>query len=167
MTQMANISFAPSSAEPQSTTVIYFAAEGAMASKSLQTLDARMGGALTRAIEVADFKGKRKSTLELLAPHGLRAARLLLAGVGDAKTLTRRDWAEIGGAIRSKLPKKTQDADVIFTGLDGVTEESPVAFALGFNLRSYEFKKYKTKASSKPDSEDPQAESELGPIRLT
>ena len=65
-------------------------------------------------MQVADFKGKRKSVLEILAPHGLAAGRVLIAGLGDLKTLTVRDWMDIGGAVRGKLHAKVREADAVF-----------------------------------------------------
>ncbi len=53
---------------------------------------------------------------------------------------------DIGGAVRGKLHAKVREADAVFCGLEPLTEEAPLAFALGFGLRSYSFKKYKSKA---------------------
>ena len=61
---------------------------------------------------------------------------------------------EIGGAVRGKLHAKVREADAVFSGLEPLTEEAPLAFALGFGLRGYTFKKYKSKASPKNGEED-------------
>ena len=47
---------------------------------------------------------------------GWTPSRLMLVGVGDPKTLNEREWLEIGGAVRGKLPAKALEADVIFDG---------------------------------------------------
>ena len=148
MTQLPSISFASLASEPKATTVVYFADEGGELPVHLKKLDAICGGAIAKAIQVSAFKRRRKNSIEILAPHGLAAGRLLIVGTGDPKTLNAREWLDIGGAVRGKLPK-AGEADIVFTGIETLTAEAPVAFALGFSLRSYAFKKYKSKAAAK------------------
>ncbi len=154
MTTPPSISFASLAAEPQADTLIYFVSEGDCLPASLKKLDQDSGGAVSKAMQITDFKRKKKSTIEILAPHGVAAGRLLIAGLGDAKALSARDWMEIGGAVRGKLHAKVREADAVFSGLEPLTEEAPLAFALGFGLRGYTFKKYKSKASPKNGEED-------------
>jgi leucyl aminopeptidase len=159
MTQLPTISFNSLTAEPRAATAVYFAQKGDGLPVHLQKLDAAAGGSLAKALEVSAFKGKRKSIVEILAPHGLAAGRLLIAGVGDPKSLTEREWMEIGGAVRGKIPAKAHEADIVFSGIEPLSEEAPLAFALGFSLRNYTFKKYKSKTAQGSDSE---AEAESG-----
>jgi leucyl aminopeptidase len=159
MTQLPNISFLPLTAAPHAATAVHFAQEGEGLSAYLKELDGAMAGSLAKAIQVSAFKGKRKSIIEILAPHGLAAGRLLIAGVGDPKTLNAREWTEIGGAVRGKMPAKAHEADIVFSGIEPLNEEAPLAFALGFSLRNYAFKKYKSKAPPRGESE---AEPESG-----
>lgn len=154
MTTLSTISFASLASEPKAGTVVYFVAEGEGLPAHLQMLDASSGGAIAKAMEVSAFKRKRKSAIEILAPHGLTAGRVLIVGAGDQNTLDEREWMEIGGAVRGKLPSKVGQADVVFSGMEAFTEEAPLAFALGFALRGYAFKKYKSKASAKNDDQD-------------
>ncbi len=154
MAQLPSITFAPLSHEAHSKTLVVFMAEGGERSPRVENLERKSNGTLSKAIEVASFKGKRKSVVEILAPANLAASRLLIVGVGDAKSLTARDWMDIGGAVRGKLSSKTTDADVLFDELDGVSEDAPLSFALGFSLRSYSFKKYKSKKAAKPEGEE-------------
>ncbi len=136
MTQLPNISFTSLDAEPQAATVVYLAAQGEGLPAHLQKLDEISGGAVTKAIKVSAFKKKRKSAIEILAPHGIEAGRLLIAGVGDAKTLNARDWTELGGFVRGKLAPKTLAADVIFSGLRAAGRGRAAQFCAG--LRSQE-----------------------------
>jgi leucyl aminopeptidase len=159
MTQLPAITFKPSTFEPRAATAVYFAAEGEGLPVHLQELDAAAGGCLTKALQVSAFKGKRKSIVEILAPHELHAGRLLIAGVGDPKSLDRGEWAALGGAVRAKIPAKAQEADIVFAGIDPLSEEAPLSFALGFSLRNYAFKKYKSKKGGSSESE---AEAESG-----
>jgi leucyl aminopeptidase len=167
MTELPRISFLSQDSKPQASTAIYFVAEGEGPPAHLKKLDASTGGAVSKAMDIAAFKRKRKSVVEILAPHGLAAGRLLLVGVGDAKTLSAREWMEIGGAVRGKLPAKTLEADVIFEGVDPSGKEAPAAFALGFGLRNYTFKKYKTKKSGGSEAEESEGNHDAPPPRLT
>ena len=133
----------------------------------LKKLDGATVGAISKAMEIAAFKRKRKSVVEILAPHGLSAGRLMIVGIGDPKTLNAREWMEIGGVVRGKLPAKTKEADVMFDGVDSPNGEAPLSFALGFGLKNYAFKKYKSKSGSRSDAEDAEAENERTSPRLT
>jgi leucyl aminopeptidase len=148
-------------------TAIYFVPEEEGLPAPVRKLDAATAGAVSKAIQAASFKRKRKSVVEILAPHGLEAARIVLVGVGDPKTLNRLEWLEIGGAVRGKLPPKALEIDVVFDGLDPLSEEAPVAFAEGFALRAYAFKKYKGKTAQKNDGDEPDADNDRTPAQLT
>lgn len=166
MTQFPSISFAPLASEPRAATVVYFAEEGEGLPSHLQKLDAQSGGAVAKAMQVAAFKRKRKAAIEILAPHGISAGRLVIIGIGDPSTLNVREWMDIGGVVRGKLPK-AGEADVVFEGIEGLTEEAPAAFALGFSLRSYAFKKYKTKPPAPNSESDAGEENESAGQALT
>ena len=60
------ISFAPLSADHHATTVILAANDLALGT-SASSLNTKTGGAVLKAAEAADFKGKAKSSIELLA----------------------------------------------------------------------------------------------------
>ncbi len=157
MTQLPNIIFAAPTAKPRAETAIYFVPEGEGLPANLAELDVGASGAISKAMQVSGFKRKRKSTVEILAPAGVSAGRMLLVGLGDPKSLNERDWADIGGAVRGKLHGKHIEADAFFTGLDEVGHDAALGFVLGFSLRSYAFKKYKTKTSEKSDSDETEA----------
>ena len=167
MIELPSISFASLDSKPNASTIIYFVAEGEGLPPHLKKLDSASLGTISKAMEVAAFKRKRKSVVEILAPHGLSAGRLILVGVGEPKTLNAREWMEIGGVVRGKLPAKTKDADVVFDGVDSLKGEAPRSFALGFGLKNYAFKKYKSKGGSRSDGEDAEAENERTSPRLT
>ena len=167
MTELPRIAFASLDSKPKASTVVYFAAEGEGLPPHLKKLDAATGGAISKAIEIAAFKRKRKSVVEILAPHGLSAARLMLVGVGEPKTLTAHEWMEIGGAVRGKLPAKTTEADIMFDGVDSLNGDAPLSFARGFSLRNYAFKKYKSKGGSRGEAEEAEGENDRAPPRLT
>jgi leucyl aminopeptidase len=168
MSELPIISFVSLDSKLQSPTAVYFVEQGEGLAEPLQKLDSVTGGAVSKAMAVSSFKRKRKSVVEILAPHGLKAGRLVLAGIGDAKTLTLRDWVEIGGFVRGKLPGKTVEADIIFDGLDPLADEAPLAFAQGFSLRSYGFRKYKSKAGGgRSEAEDAEGDHDRTPPRIS
>lgn len=58
-------------------------------SAALTSLDAALGGALTRLREAGDFSAKFATTLALRGVTGIAASRVLLLGLGNAAELTR------------------------------------------------------------------------------
>jgi len=99
-----------------------------------------------RAAIANRFKGKLAATLDILAPDGVKADRLLIVGVGKASTLTEKDLLRLGGVAAGK----------VFAGGGAVTmfAELPAAamtaaqasnVAAGVRLRAYKFDRYKTK----------------------
>src|SRR6185369_1267086 len=74
----------------------------------------KFGPATTRALGAAadmirrtaaanQFKGKSASTLDFLAPEGVRASRLLVVGTGKASELKNHDFHKFGGTAAGKL----------------------------------------------------------------
>jgi leucyl aminopeptidase len=102
--------------------------------------------AVARAAKSEGFKGKKAKFLELAAPAGLEAERLLIAGLGKPRELEPSDWLKLGGAVMGRIPRVTRAA-TIFLEAAGVTvkPETAAEFALGLKLRAYRFDRYRTK----------------------
>ena len=66
-----------------------------------------------RAITTERFKGKLGSVLELIAPPGLRASRLVLLGCGKPKDLKARDYARLGGIAMGKIPSTASEGMIV------------------------------------------------------
>ena len=81
MSEPLEIQFASLSAAPAGTVVLLAGQELALA-PTARGLDERMKGALSKAARAADFTGKAKTTIEILAPSGIDTPRLLLLGTG-------------------------------------------------------------------------------------
>lgn len=118
-------------------------------------LDAQTDGMLSRAIKAADFKGKKASILEVLAPHGLPNSRVVLVGVGKPDELSDKDLSDMGGSVAGHLLASGESqAAVVMSALEGGPEIAHRAAhgAFGALLRSYRFDKYRTKEeeSAKP-----------------
>ncbi len=102
-------------------------------------------GVIARAAKIAQFSAKSGTSLDLVAPQGSPADRVLVLGLGKAGDLSDHDWLKAGGSAASKI--KNTEKVVIYLDAPGVTVSGNAAadFALGMLLRSYSFDSYKTK----------------------
>ncbi len=147
MTASTKISFVKL-ASPKSGVAVAFATEemafGALTSEFLESLD----GGVERAAGIAGFKGKKGSTLDLIAPAGLGVDRLIVVGVGSPEKLDDQEWLKLGGTIRGALDKaKAAQATILaeIAGDDGLSSENAAMIAMGAKLRAYKFDAYKSK----------------------
>src|SRR6202790_1599982 len=105
-----------------------------------------------RAAETNQFKGKSASTLDILAPQGLKVSRLIVVGAGKVAAIKDNDFLKFGGTAAGKLRAGNDAATIIAELPDGAMKpEQAAAFASGVRLRAYKFDRYKTK---KKDGED-------------
>ena len=120
---------------------------GAAARKALSGAD----DLVKRAAAADRFTGKSGSALDLVAPSGLKAARLLLLGVGK-EPLKQQDVLKLGGIAIGKVPHAAPDATIIADLAGGPMRPNEAAeLALGANLRAYSFDRYKTKRKEGED----------------
>jgi len=105
-----------------------------------------------RAATASQFKGKNGAALDILAPEGLKAGRLIVVGTGKAPALKLNDFLKFGGVVAGKLKPGASAATILAELPDGpMTAEQTVAVGSGLRLRGYKFDRYKTK---KKDGED-------------
>src|SRR5882757_11235498 len=52
-----------------------------------------------RAAATNQFKGKSSSTLDILAPEGIKTPRLIVVGTGKPSDLKAKDFLKFGGII--------------------------------------------------------------------
>jgi leucyl aminopeptidase len=145
MSEPLEIQFAALSAAPAGTLALLAGPEFTLASTA-RGLDERTKGGLKKAARAADFTGKAKTSIEILAPAGTDAARLLLIGAGrPSKELDR---LLLGGYVLSQINARKGEAASLIAELADPGEASPDALAadlaFGALLRSYAFKKYRT-----------------------
>jgi leucyl aminopeptidase len=109
--------------------------------------DAATGGAISRALQAAEFKGKKASTALILGP-GVGLTRVVAVGLGKLAELTPRLAEEAGGHAVAALGREAEAA--IATG--GLSPELAAHVAFGAALRSYRFDRYRTqeKPEEKP-----------------
>ncbi len=121
--------------------------------RAAAALDHATDGLLARAMAGSRFKGGAGQTLELLAPHGVDAGRVLLVGVGALNTVDA--MAVESGAAHAYQAVKASGATTLLLRLPG--EPAPLAAraAFGVRLAAYRFDKYRTteKPEKKPSIE--------------
>jgi leucyl aminopeptidase len=105
---------------------------------------------VARAAKTERFTGKSGSALDLVAPAGLKATRLIVIGTGKADDgkpqETPRDHVKLGGIAQGRIPAFAAEATILLELSDGALKaEAAADVALGANLRAYAFDRYKTK----------------------
>jgi leucyl aminopeptidase len=105
-----------------------------------------------RAAEIARFSAKAMKTLDIIAPQGSPADRLVVIGLGKPGSLQAYDWLRAGGVAAAAV--KGMTAVTVFLDAPGasVGADQAAGFALGMLLRAYSFDAYKTKKSDDEDS---------------
>jgi leucyl aminopeptidase len=99
-----------------------------------------------RAAETNQFKGKNGAVLDILAPEGLKAKRLVVVGVGKPAELKENDFLKLGGKVAGKLRPGTGAVTVVAELPKGtMTPDQAAAIGAGIRLRAYKFDRYKTR----------------------
>ena len=157
MSDRLDISFAALSADPEAASVV-LAADGLDLGAKARELDTKSAGAVLKAAAAADFKGKFKSTIEVLAPAKLGIDRLIIAGIGKTASLTELQLTELGGAILGAIQNRKGTTASLIIDLDGTDDFKPEQIAAhiaqGAMLRHYNFKKYHTKKTADDADKD-------------
>jgi leucyl aminopeptidase len=151
MPDAVKVGFVPFSTAPRGVLVVFCDDSLKFGPATRKTLGAA-ADLVKRAADTNQFKGKSGSTLDILAPEGLKAERLIVVGAGKLSGLKDSDFLKLGGAATGKL-RAGNDAMTIIAELpDGAMKpDSAAAIASGVRLRAYRFDRYKTK---KKDGED-------------
>ena len=127
--------------------VLAVPALGGALGSAAQALDGQLGGAITRAIAAGRFKGELGQTLELLAPSGVDAGRVLVVGAGP---LDKVDALAIEtSAAHAYQAVKSSGAATLVLRLPGEPPALSARAAFGVKLASYRFDKYRT--TEKPE----------------
>lgn len=119
-------------------------------------LDERLGGAITRLLELGDFKGKEGSTSLLYGGGALGARRILLVGLGEKKKATLNTIRKAASAAGYKAVElKAERLALVLHSAFGARYDLVAAgraMAEGACFGSYRYDEYVTK------SEDGRAE---------
>ena len=135
--------------------LVLFAADGATLTPAAAAADRATGGQLGRAIKAAEFTGKKGAMVELLAPSGLAAERVLLLGLGEPAKADAAVFEELGGKIAEHLQLKATAATADLSGMSGLgvaLAEAAAHLALGAGLRGWRHDRWRTtlKEQEKP-----------------
>jgi leucyl aminopeptidase len=151
MPDAVKVGFVPFSAAPQGTLVVFSDDTLKLGTATRKALgDA--ANLVKRAAEINEFKGKSGSTLDILAPEGLKASRLIVVGSGKLSAIKDNDFLKLGGSVAGKLRAGNGAVTIIAELPDGAMKpDQAAAVASGVRLRAYKFDRYKTK---KKDGED-------------
>ena len=154
MSGAVKVAFGSLSAPKGSALVVFVAAD----MKPAPMVTAQFGDLeplIRAAAKASNFRGAQRTALDILAPAGLDASRLVVVGVAPGKDNAPVDFVTLGGFAFSKVTGAKR-VEVAFEAPSG-TWDGPAAadFALGLRLRGYRFDKYKTR---KKESDDDNAE---------
>jgi len=121
--------------------------EKAALSDAAKALDSEIGGAISRAIKGGRFTGALGQTLDILAPHGVEAAHVVVVGLGAADKVNGH-IAELAAAHAFQAVK-VSGVETLLIRVPGTSAEAAARIAFGVRLAAYRFDKYKT--AEKPE----------------
>jgi leucyl aminopeptidase len=157
MSEGVKLAFA-SFAAPARGLLVVFADDELKLGPATRTILAPTDDLVVRAAGTERFTGKNGSSLDIVAPAGLKASRLIVIGTG--KGADKPDLVKLGGIVMGKMPASATEATVLLElGSGPLKPEQAADLAVGMRLRAYTFDRYKTR---RKEGED-QAQS----VRLT
>jgi leucyl aminopeptidase len=142
------ISFISSVGHGRGAIVVGVAEGGALAGQAAEVNQAA-SDALKRATGFSRFSGKSGQILEVLAPAGMEASRLLLVGLGKSAkfggTSAERVAADVVGRLFTSGEKELRFALEVPKGSKLKPAALAAHLAMGARLRSYTFNQYRTR----------------------
>ncbi|MGE0651549.1 MAG: leucyl aminopeptidase [Alphaproteobacteria bacterium] len=143
---------------PKTGAIVVLAVEGAAKSDTTvarltsvgEKLDSDCGGAISRAIGAARFKGGKGKALSVFAPVSGGPSVVVVAGLGRAEKVDALSAEAAGGAAYAELARHGDMAAILVVELPKGARKLRLAdfaanIAFGARLRSYRFDKYRTK----------------------
>jgi leucyl aminopeptidase len=144
------IEFVPADSQAGATAALaVLAYEAAALSPEAKAVNDAAGGAIARAAAGGRFIGAKGQVLDIVAPAGLDAARVVVIGV-DGAGVVEPETAEIAAA-HAYNAVKTSGVTELLLKLGG-DAETAARVAFGVKLAAYRFDRYRTteKAEKKP-----------------
>jgi leucyl aminopeptidase len=152
------------------TLIVFTGRDLALGAATRNLIGAEGEALIKRAARAAKFKGKGSTSLDIIAPAGFAADRLILIGTaaagedtgksGKSKERDREskpdDYLTLGGYVLSKLGAGAAGT-VVFDLPQPPKDRAAAAaqFAEGVRLRDYKFDTYKTKKKDDEDAAGP------------
>ena len=124
MSGALKLEFAPL-ATPAQGVLVLFCEDGLKFGSAALRAIKQTGDLVTRAAAADRFKGKNGSALDIVAPLGLEATRLVVVGVGKARDLKTRDFVKLGGAVMGRIPAAAGEATILVDLPGGVAPRRP------------------------------------------
>lgn len=132
--------------------VVGYVNEGQEPAGRLGELWAATGLDWKRACKASAFAGRQGQVLDVVAPPGIAAERLLILGAGASGGGAANAWRDRGGSLGGKLRTlMIRKAAIVLDG-DDATPDRIADLAAGLRLRHYRFDRYK---SHKADDTEP------------
>jgi leucyl aminopeptidase len=126
--------------------LVVFCAEGLKFGPATQKILSAISDHVRRAGAVDRFTGKSGSTLNIIAPTGLNAPRVVVVGIGKERDLKDRDLVRLGGVAIGGVPGAATQATIVTEFAAGALKGDQIAsLVFGVRLRAYRFDRYKTK----------------------
>jgi leucyl aminopeptidase len=145
MSDAVKVGFAPYSTAPHCILVV-FCDEALKFGPATRKVLGTAANLVRRAAATSQFKGKSGSTLDILAPEGIKVQSLIVIGTGKVSDLKEKDFLRFGGIAAGKLRPGNAALTVMAESPAGaIKPESAAAIAAGVRLRAYKFDRYKTK----------------------
>ncbi|MEX6722900.1 leucyl aminopeptidase [Parapedomonas caeni] len=142
------ISFAKPSAVKGGALAV-FAGQGGVLTAAAAAIDATTDGQVQRALKASRFDGGVGEIVEVLAPAGLDASRVLVVGTGTLAKAGPGEFERIGGALQARVGASGETTLTVLAadlGDSTVSEaEAAARMGLGARLRAYRFDRYRTK----------------------
>lgn len=137
---------------PKADAIVVGAFANRVLSKSADAVDKACKGALRKAMRAGRFTGARDQFLDVMAPVGVGAARVVIAGLGKAGKLDDLGAQSVGGNLVAHLNRGGVKhvavlADQWFDDAKSSAASLAANVGYGVRLRSYRFDKYRTKES--------------------
>src|SRR5262245_49963673 len=145
MAEARKIAFGPLAA-PAGGVLVVFADDSVHFGPKTRSILGEAADLVARVAKTERFTGKSGSTLDIVAPAGLKATRLTVIGTGKAADRKPQDLVKLGGIVMGKIPSAAGEATVLLELANGALKADAAAdVALGATLRAYSFDRYKTK----------------------
>ena len=141
------VSFAATPEQADAVAVLAF--EKAELSGPADEIDRAASGAIRKAIKASRFSGSAGELIELLAPAGVEADRVIVLGAGHADGLDAAGLEKLGAScVRALLTSGSRSLSLRLDEI-GVDPAAAARAGFGAQLAAYRFDAYRTKLTEK------------------
>src|SRR5262249_24093081 len=131
MSDAVKVGFVPFSTAPRGT-LVAFCDDALKFGPVTRKILGKAEALVKRAASTSQFKGKSGSTLDILAPEGIKIQRLIVLGAGKASDLKEKDFLKFGGVLAGKLNSASEAVTVLAELPEGaIGSEQAAAIATG------------------------------------